>query len=104
MRVRIAVTVSQAVREVERGVLEGWLNQGGAEFEKFVKEVCGWEIQGKVVKVPSNKENKAEGTVIRENVKFDRKSELFFCVTMDGMLMPMIEFSRLIKRAYEQPA
>ncbi|KAI9794676.1 MAG: hypothetical protein M1835_006490 [Candelina submexicana] len=84
MRVRIAVTISQAVREVERGVLEGWLNQGGAEFEKFVKEVCGWEIQGKTVKVPSNKENKAEGTVIRENVKFDRGS--FLPLSVEDML------------------
>lgn len=76
MRVRIAVTVSQAVREVEKGVLEGWLNMQGAEFDKFVVDVCGWSIQGKMVKVPSNKENKAEGTVIRENVQFDRKSSL----------------------------
>jgi translation initiation factor 3 subunit K len=79
MRVRIAVTVSQAVREIERGVLEGWLSLQGAEFERFVREVCGWEVgvdeQGVgVVKVPLNKENEAKGTVVRENVKFERKS------------------------------
>ncbi|KAI9777688.1 MAG: hypothetical protein M1839_008607 [Geoglossum umbratile] len=90
MRVRIAVTVSQAVREIERSVLEGWLSLQGAEFERFVREVCGWEVgvdeEGVgVVKVPLNKENEAKGTVVRENVKFD-------------------QFSRMIKRAYEQPA
>ncbi|EON65093.1 eukaryotic translation initiation factor 3 subunit K [Coniosporium apollinis CBS 100218] len=85
MRVRIAVTVSQAVREVERGVLEGWLNLRGQEFEHFVGEVCGWSVEGSGVKVPLNKENEAKGTVVRENVKFN-------------------QFSRLIRRAYEQPA
>lgn len=40
MRVRIAVTVGQSMREVERGVLEGWLNlRGGEEFERFVRDV-----------------------------------------------------------------
>ncbi|KAJ9655676.1 hypothetical protein H2201_008756 [Coniosporium apollinis] len=85
MRVRIAVTVSQAVREVDRSVLEGWLNLSGQEFEHFVGEVCGWSVDGSTVKVPLNKENEAKGTVVRENVKFE-------------------QFSRLIRRAYEQPA
>lgn len=85
MRVRIAVTVSQAVREVERSILESWLNLHGDEFEHFVGTVCGWEIDGRKIRVPLNKENEAKGTVVRENVKFD-------------------QFSRLIKRAYEQPA
>ncbi|KZF18867.1 ARM repeat-containing protein [Xylona heveae TC161] len=85
MRIRIAVTVSQCVREIERNVLESWLRLSGQEFEKFVKEVCGWEISGKSVRVPLNKENEAKGTVVRENVKFD-------------------QFSRMVKRAYEQPA
>ncbi|KAF2144815.1 uncharacterized protein K452DRAFT_285145 [Aplosporella prunicola CBS 121167] len=85
MCVRIAVTVSQAVREIERSILEAWLNKRGQEFEQFVTGVCGWAVDGNVVKVPLNKENEAKGTVVRENVKFD-------------------QFSRLIKRAYEQPA
>jgi len=83
MRVRIAVSVSQTCREVERGVLEGWLACGGSEFERFVGEVCGWGIDdttaegGKgVVRVPVNKENEAKGTVVRENVKFDREFSL----------------------------
>jgi len=77
MRVRIAATVSQAVREVQREILEEWLELRGDAFDRFVGEVCGWEIQGAVVKVPMNKENEAKGTVIRENVKFDRKFFLF---------------------------
>ncbi len=73
IRVRIAGCVGQAVREVERNVLENWLNLSGNEFERFVGDVCEWKIEGMVVKVPVNKENEARGTVIRENVKFDRK-------------------------------
>ncbi|KAI9799184.1 MAG: hypothetical protein M1833_004224 [Piccolia ochrophora] len=87
VRVRIAVCVGQVVRDVQRPVLEGWLNLTGVELERFVKEVCGWEVVdgGKTVRVPLNKENEAKGTVVRENVRFD-------------------QFSRMIMRAYEQPA
>ena len=38
-----------------------------------------------VVKVPVNKENEAKGTVVREEVRFD-------------------QFSRVVRRAWEQPA
>ena len=72
MRVRIAATVSQAVREVDRNILESWLNLHGSEFEHFVGTVCGWNVSGSKIKVPLNKENEAKGTVVRENVKFDR--------------------------------
>ena len=85
MRVRIAVVVSQCMQEVDREVLESWLNIEGAKFEGFVKDVCGWAIEGGKVRVPLNKENEARGTVVRENVKFE-------------------QFGRMIKRAYEQPA
>lgn len=85
MRVRIAATVSQAVREVDRNILESWLNLQGNEFEHFVGSVCGWNVDGAKIKVPINKDNEAKGTVVRENVKFD-------------------QFARVIKRAYEQPA
>jgi translation initiation factor 3 subunit K len=57
----------------------------GETFDKFVKSVCGWEIEGTVIKVPLNKENEAKGTIVRENVKME-------------------QFSRVIRRAYEQPA
>lgn len=85
MKVRIAVVVSQCMQEVQRDVLEGWLNVKGDKFDHFVSEVCGWQIDGATVKVPLNKENEARSTTVRENVKFD-------------------QFGRLIKRAYEQPA
>ncbi|KAI4280699.1 MAG: hypothetical protein L6R38_004246 [Xanthoria sp. 2 TBL-2021] len=90
MRVRIAVTVGQSCREVERGVLEGWLGLTGAPFEHFVREVCGWGVddtrgaKGMIV-IPINKENEAKGTVVKEDVKFE-------------------QFGRVIRRAYEQPA
>lgn len=73
MRVRIAATVSQAVREVERPILEDWLDLHGDAFDRFVGDVCGWSVDGTTVRVPANKENEAKGAVVRENVKFDRK-------------------------------
>jgi translation initiation factor 3 subunit K len=85
MKIRIAVVVSQCMQEVQRDVLEGWLNVKGDKFDHFVAEVCGWKIDGNTVHVPLNKENEARSTTVRENVKFD-------------------QFGRLIKRAYEQPA
>ena len=81
MRVRIAVTVGQSCREVERSVLERWLQLHGQDFERFIIDICGWGIdesiggRGGVVVIPINKENEAKGTVVRENVKFDRKSK-----------------------------
>jgi translation initiation factor 3 subunit K len=85
IRIRIALTISQSVREIDRAVLESWLGLQGETFDKFVNGVCGWEIEGTVVKVPLNKENEAKGTIVRENVKME-------------------QFSRVIRRAYEQPA
>jgi translation initiation factor 3 subunit K len=85
MRIQIAVEVGKCVRTIQRPVLEDWLNIKGSEFDNFMSKVCGWDVDGSTVKVPLNKENEAKGTVVRENVKFD-------------------QFSRLIKRAYEQPA
>ncbi|KAK6608984.1 eukaryotic translation initiation factor 3 subunit [Botrytis cinerea] len=85
VRIRIASTISQSVREVASSELENWLGMNGEAFEKFIKEVCGWTIENGVVIVPLNKENEAKGTVVRENVKME-------------------QFSRVIKRAYEQPA
>jgi translation initiation factor 3 subunit K len=57
----------------------------GSKFDNFVKEICGWTIDGTTVKIPLNKENEARSTTVRENVKFE-------------------QFGRMIKRAYEQPA
>ena len=86
MRVRIAATVSQATREVQREILQDWLQLNGDAFERFVGDVCGWKVESNgVVKVPTNKDNEAKGTIVRENVKFD-------------------QFARVVRRAYEQPA
>ncbi|KAL9101950.1 MAG: hypothetical protein Q9163_002838 [Psora crenata] len=90
MRVRIAVTVGQSCREVERGVLEAWLNLSGTQFENFVMDICGWGVDdaavgGSVVRIPLNKENEAKGTVLREEVKFE-------------------QFGRIVRRAWEEPA
>lgn len=87
MRVRIAATVSQAVREIARPILEDWLELHGDSFDRFVGDVCGWAIDGSNVKVPPNKENEAKGTVVRENVKFDRKLSLYDC--MVKLLIPL---------------
>ena len=81
MRVRIAVTVGQSCREVERAVLESWLQLKGSEFERFISDICGWGLdsasirggKGGMVIIPVNKENEAKGTVVRETVQFDRK-------------------------------
>ncbi|MCJ1337108.1 hypothetical protein MMC09_002387 [Bachmanniomyces sp. S44760] len=91
MRVRIAVIVGQSCREVERAVLESWLQLHGPDFERFITDICGWGIDntvggpGGIVTIPVNKENEAKGTVARESVNFD-------------------QFARVIRRAYEQPA
>lgn len=102
MRVRIAATVSQAVREVDRSILESWLNLQGKEFEHFVGTVCGWNVDAGKIKVPINKDNEAKGTVVRENVKFDRKWGPR--KVRKTRLTIFAEFSRVIKRSYEQPA
>lgn len=88
IRIRIAVEVGKAFREIGADVLEKWLDLRGKEaFEKFVGRVCGWEVDGSngVVKVPRNKENEARSEVKSERV---------------GMEM----FGRVIRRGFEQPA
>lgn len=35
--------------------------------------MCGWGCEGRTVRVPVNKENEAKGTVVREEVRFDRE-------------------------------
>jgi translation initiation factor 3 subunit K len=72
MRDRIAETVSQAVREVDKSLLESWLNMEGGDFDEFVANL-GWKVDGDKIAVPVNKDNEAKGTVVRENVKFDRE-------------------------------
>lgn len=71
---RMAVVISQSMQSVDKALLEAWLNVKEDSFDHFVKEVCGWTAEGDVVTIPLNKENEARGTVVRENVKFDRES------------------------------
>ena len=85
VRVRIALTIAQTVREVERSVLEAWLGLQAEALDMFVNEVCGWSSEGTTVKVPLNKENEAKGTMVRENVEIE-------------------QFSRVLRRAFEQSA
>jgi len=102
VRQRIASMVSQTVREVEGAILEEWLELSGERFEEFVRSV-GWQVEGGVVKVPLNKENEAKGTVVRENVKFDRKLCCFVEVAEASAYIVITEFARVVRRAYEQP-
>jgi len=87
-----------------------------------VGEVCGWGLntEGMVV-VPVNKENEAKGTVVREEVRFDRELTFFVIPLLSRMkrlptdgfgsrvsgkhgLTLLTEFARVVRRAYEQPA
>ncbi|SPQ24435.1 d0d8c3f6-aed1-4fc2-a922-39946136d337 [Thermothielavioides terrestris] len=87
IRLRIAQLVSQAFREVQTSVLEGWLGlDSEEEVKKFVVETCGWKVdEAGLVHVPKNPENEAKKTEIREDVSVDM-------------------FSRVIKRAWEDNA
>jgi translation initiation factor 3 subunit K len=87
IRVRVAQLLSQAYREVQTSVLEGWLGlDSEAEVTKFVVETCGWKVaDGGVVQIPKNADNEAKKTEIREDVTVDM-------------------FSRVIKRSWEDSA
>lgn len=73
IRIRIAIEVGKAFRSIGKDVLGGWLDLRTSELEKFVKDVCGWEVEDSSIKVPTNKENEARGEVRRERVGFDRE-------------------------------
>lgn len=115
MRLRIAMAVAQAFREIKREILEGYLNMQGEAFEGFIKNVCVWTLEGDRVKIPLNKENEAITTVTREVVKIDRTLPLLLfllflllrsglCqISADGVYLGFAEFSRIFRRAYEQP-
>lgn len=97
IRVRIAVEVGKAFREISAEMLMDWLDVKGLDtLEKFVVDVCGWEVdksgasgandaKNVTVRVPRNKENEARGEVKGEKV---------------GIEM----FGRVIRRGFEQPA
>lgn len=86
VRVRIAVEVGKAFREINADVLAQWLDLKSREaLGKFVVDVCGWEVDRSsgVVRVPRNRENEARSEVKGEHV---------------GVEM----FGRVIRRGFEQ--
>ncbi|KAF3078116.1 hypothetical protein TWF569_003993 [Orbilia oligospora] len=82
---RIPGVIDSSMREIERTMLEDWLNLRDEKFEEFVTSVAGYQIDGNTVIISLNKDNEAKPTITRESVKID-------------------QFSRVIRRAYEQPA
>ncbi|KAJ5703501.1 hypothetical protein N7493_011890 [Penicillium malachiteum] len=86
VRIRIAVEVGKAFRSVTTESLEQWLDlRSGEALEKFVTDVCGWKVDGSVVRVPTNKENEVRSEVKSERVGVDM-------------------FGRVIRRGFEQAA
>ncbi|PLB53182.1 eukaryotic translation initiation factor 3 subunit K [Aspergillus steynii IBT 23096] len=90
VRIRIAVEVGKAFREINADVLEQWLDVPNREaLEKFVTEVCSWVVDksgsSTVIKVPTNKENEVRSEVKSERVGIDM-------------------FGRVIRRGFEQAA
>lgn len=67
------MATAQAAKEIQRSVLEEWLNISGEAFETFIRRVCAWELKDDAVFIPVNADNEARTTVVRENVKFDRE-------------------------------
>lgn len=84
VRHRIAQLVSHAFREVKLTHLESWLGLSEDATKKFVTEVAGWSVDGEGnIKVPSNPDNEAKKTEIREDVNVE-------------------QFSRVIRRSWEE--
>jgi translation initiation factor 3 subunit K len=89
VRVRIAVEVGKAFREISADVLTQWLDVKNREaLERFVVDVCGWEVDRSageiVIRVPKNRENEARSEIKSERVGVDM-------------------FGRVIRRGFEQP-
>lgn len=86
MRVRIAVEVGKTFRQINADMLGQWLDLRSSEaLEKFVAEVCNWEVDAPNVKVPTNKENEARSEVKSERVGIE-------------------QFGRVLRRGFEQAA
>lgn len=84
IRLRIIAAVASCYRSIQRNVLQEWLDLKAKNFEELMG-VVGFKIDGTTIKIPSNADNQAKGVTIQEKPKFE-------------------EFSRVIKRAFEQPA
>ncbi|CAK7563034.1 MAG: hypothetical protein SEPTF4163_000891 [Sporothrix epigloea] len=85
VRVRIAQLISHAFREIQLPLLEQWLGLSEDAARQFVTETCGWNIEGATVQIPTNAENEAKKTEIREDVNIEM-------------------FARVIRRSWEETA
>ncbi|KIW50604.1 eukaryotic translation initiation factor 3 subunit K [Exophiala xenobiotica] len=85
VRIRIAGEVGKTFRQIDLGVLSGWLDLRGDTLAKFTQTACGWRVQGQQVEIPANAENEAKSEVKGERVGVDM-------------------FSRVFRRGYEAPA
>lgn len=86
IRVHIAQIVSEAFREVQVDILEGWLGLEGKDaVQKYVIDTCGWKVEGDNVLIPKNADNEAKKAEIREDVNVDM-------------------FARIIRRSWEEVA
>ncbi|KAJ9148545.1 Eukaryotic translation initiation factor 3 subunit K [Pleurostoma richardsiae] len=86
VRLRIAQLVSQAFREIQLSVLEGWLGLRGEDaVRSFAVETCGWRVEEGQVLIPRNPDNEAKKTEIREDVNVEM-------------------FTRVIRRSWEEAA
>ncbi|CAG8377982.1 unnamed protein product [Penicillium salamii] len=86
VRIRIAVEVGKTFRSITAENLESWLDVRSRDaLDKFVVDVCGWKVDGAVIRVPTNKENEARSEVKSEHVGIE-------------------QFGRVIRRGFELPA
>lgn len=81
IRARIVNLVSGAFREVQLNLVEGWLGLNQEKTKNFITQ-AGWTVEGDSIKIPSNPENEAKKTEIREDVNVD-------------------QFARIIRRSWE---
>ena len=85
IRIRIAGEVGKTFREIDLGVLSGWLNLRADALNKFCQTACGWNVSDQKVEIPANAENEAKSEVKGERVGVDM-------------------FGRVFRRGYEAPA
>jgi len=84
IRERIAVLVSQAFREVRLSHIILWLGFNEDKTKKFIADFTDWAVNEEGnIKIPSNPDNEAKKTEIREDVNVD-------------------QFSRVIRRSWEE--
>lgn len=83
IRNTITNLISQSFRELQLSHLESWLGLSEDATKKYITESFGWTVEGDNVKIPSNPDNEAKKSEIREDVAVD-------------------QFSRVLRRAWEE--